>query len=294
MDRGDHALAIAFSETAKTYAETDAERMDAMKLEASHYDEIGEEDNAKACFQAVLEIDPHDAGAIYGMAMLAYRKQDWEEAVAGYLRCLEVDPTYDRAAFFLADTYDQIGDTERAIRYYRKTIALSPEDYMAYNNLGSIYELIGENNEAMLLFNKSIAIEPMYFRPYFNLGVVFGKQKQYSRAHACYDISDRLEPGRETYFLNRSALFIEEKKYVECLKLLAEGIEANPDAEKLYYQRACVLQKLGNVELSLDDLARAVQIRREAADWAAADPDFEPVRNHVKYIALMKRAKEHI
>lgn len=290
MARGQSALALDFLEKAMEYAETESERKDALKLRASHYDEMGESDRAEKDFRTVLDMDENDAGAIYGLAMLHYRKGEWEEAEAGYLHCLEVDPTYDRAAFFLADTYDRLGDADRAIRYYRKTIALSPNDHMAYNNLGSIYEIIGENHEAMLLFNKSIEIEPMYFRPYFNLGVVFGKMKQYNRAHACYEISNRLAPGRVTYYLNRSALYIEEKKFVDSLRILAAGIEANPDAVKLYYQRACVLQKLGNVDLSLADLAHAARILPEVASWAEGDKDFDGVRSHPTYVAMLARA----
>ena len=99
------------------------------------YEEFGEEELAKEKFLQILEIDPKEARAYYGLGVLYDERNQYEEALAYYKKAIEFDPDYDRAYFFAANVYDQIGQKEEAIHYYKKVIELVPDDFWAYVNM---------------------------------------------------------------------------------------------------------------------------------------------------------------
>lgn len=69
------------------------------------YEELGEEQLAKEKFLKILEIDPNEARAYYGLGVLYDERNHYEEALAYYKKAIELDPDYDRAYFFAANVY---------------------------------------------------------------------------------------------------------------------------------------------------------------------------------------------
>lgn len=59
--------------------------------------------------------------------LIAYEKQDYQEAAAAYERAFEIQETFDMARK-LGTTLQQLGDNQGAITYYRRAIELNPPD----------------------------------------------------------------------------------------------------------------------------------------------------------------------
>ena len=56
-------------------------------------------------------------------------------------------------------------------------------------------------------------------------------------------------------------------------EILSDGLRAHPDSGGMFYELACLEAVNGNLDTAREHLARAVELRREAAEWARTDED---------------------
>lgn len=90
-------------------------------------------------FQEVLEIDPEDTLANYGLGSLAVEKAEWGKARDYLERVLEADPKYSVAYLALGRAYKGLGDIEKARSTFDKGIAVAAArgDFMPANQMQS-------------------------------------------------------------------------------------------------------------------------------------------------------------
>jgi tetratricopeptide (TPR) repeat protein len=70
---------------------------------------------------------------------------------------------------------------------------------------------------------------------------------------------------------------------------LAEGLRERPDHPVLLYNLACAESLAGDTDAALEHLRRAIELRAETAEWAAADADFEPLRGDPRFASAIAR-----
>jgi adenylate cyclase len=76
----------------------------------------------------------------------------------------------------------------------------------------------------------------------------------------------------------------------ECAKEWAErAMLLAPDDDAILYNAGCALAVVGEEERALDALQRAIGAGLAGGDWIPQDPDWEPLRNHPRFQALVER-----
>ena len=74
---------------------------------------------------------------------------------------------------------------------------------------------------------------------------------------------------------------------------MTEGINYNPEAEYLYYNRACCYSKLNKKDEAIKDLRKSVLLYPEFIDIMKIDEDLENLYEDERFIEIInKRAKE--
>lgn len=251
---------------------------------ADAYAEIEDYENAKTIYEKILEIDPTNPGAYYGIAYSnELLKGDIKESLYGYEKAIELDRNYKEAYYYAATIYGDLGDYGKAVEYLKRVLEIDPKDYIAYNDLGSIYETLGNYDKALKYLNKGININSDYYLARFNRGVVYKALGNHKKALEEYRVAK--ENSDDIYiFLNMSAIFIEEKKFEKAIKILTEGIERNPH-HILYYNRACSYSKLNKKDKALEDFINGMEIDEVVLEWGKNDPDLkEIIRRNYDYI----------
>jgi adenylate cyclase len=71
----------------------------------------------------------------------------------------------------------------------------------------------------------------------------------------------------------------------------AMAISSN-DATVLY-NVACVFSNIGEAEEAMGALERAVSLGFGHWSWIENDSDFDPLRNHPRYVALLAKKEQH-
>ncbi len=93
----------------------DAEERTRREAEAREADRARRE----GLFRRVLEIDPDDALAAFGLGQLMVERERFADAVEPLERALAADGTYSAAYLALGRALEGLGDTERAVEIYR-------------------------------------------------------------------------------------------------------------------------------------------------------------------------------
>ena len=65
-------------------------------------------------------------------------------------------------------------------------------------------------------------------------------------------------------------------------------VEIDPDDSAILYNVACTYSNAGQMEEAIDYLERAVAKGFASKEWIINDGDFEPLRDHPRYLALIE------
>ncbi len=90
-------------------------------------------------FKQVLEIDPDDTVALYGMGDIAFYRENFKEAVTNLERVVVLDEKYSAAYLLLGKSLEASGNLERAMQVYKKGIDVASKrgDMMPANDMQS-------------------------------------------------------------------------------------------------------------------------------------------------------------
>jgi adenylate cyclase len=209
-----------------------------------------------------LELDPNlaEGHVAIGQALGIQRK--FKEAAAEFEKAIELDPTSFDAYYFYARSSFEAGDLERAVQLFEKARQSRPEDYqasalraLALHELGRADEAREADQQAVDLINKYLEINPNEARAY-SLGA-----------------SPLARLGDREY----------SKQWSK------QAIALAPNDPVILYNAACILAQLGEHDSALDGLERSIAAGVAVSDWIKHDPDFESLRDHPRFQAIVKR-----
>lgn len=115
-------------------------------------------DEAEQEFSKALELDPHSARAMHGLARAFQGQNRLDLAEEAFLRSIDMEPswafTHRGYGFFLAKHQRM----EAAAEQFRRATQLAPDDFNAFANLGLAYFELGEWTEARTAFGHALEL----------------------------------------------------------------------------------------------------------------------------------------
>lgn len=255
------------------------------------YDELDEDEKAEEKYYEILDLMPTEERAYYGLAILYDKKEEYSKAIDFFQRSIELNPKYHKAFFFMANTYDQMGNKDKAIEYYKKALEIEENDFWTYVNLGAIYEEINENFEALKMIERAMALNPEHYMVHFNMGVIYGKLGKINEAQLHYRNSLIINPNYPYSYLNLAIIHKEQKDYVKAKEIISQGIENVPEASFLYYNRACILVHLNELDAALLDLLQATRLSPGLIEYMEDDEELDDVKSLSGYQIRFGRRK---
>jgi len=209
-----------------------------------------------------LKLDPNlaEAHVAIGQALAIQRR--FEDAAAEFEKAIELDPTSFDAYYFYARSSFEAGDLEKAVQLFEKAHRSRPEDYQAtalraltLHELHRADEAREADEYAVSLVNKYLELNPNEARAY-SLG-----------ANSLARLGER-EHSRQWS---------------------EQSVALAPNDPVILYNSACNLAQLGEHDRALDGLERSIEAGVAVGDWIKHDPDFENLRYHPRFQAIVKR-----
>jgi len=139
---------------------------DPMGLLGNLYVAIGDTDEALACWQRCAELDPGVVDSYRGMARIALRKGQNEEARR---LAIEADPDAPEIHGQLGRALLGLGRAEDAIAALKREIEISPDDAVGHCLTGQAYQQLQQYEQARQSFFKAIEADPNYTEAYWGI-----------------------------------------------------------------------------------------------------------------------------
>ncbi len=135
-------------------------------------------------FQEAIRLSPGHRVALNNLAK-AYRVQKrWDDASQAYERVLQLDPEDPDANYGLGMISAQNDDTTRAFNFLQQALRARPVFPEALNNLGILYLRTDRPDEAVKTFQESIRVAPSFDQAYLNLARVYADEDTPEKARA--------------------------------------------------------------------------------------------------------------
>jgi adenylate cyclase len=209
-----------------------------------------------------LELDPELADAHVAAGQSLSMEQRYGDADAEFERAIELDPMLFDAYYYYARSCFKAGDLKKALKLFEKAQRVRPEDYQSAALIAAVLRQLGKSDEAhradrlaIESINKHLELYPEEARA-FNLGaIILARLGEVERA----------------------------KQWNERAMSLA------PDDDAILYNASCVFAVLGEEDRALAGLQRAIEAGLAGGDWVSHDPDWERLRDHPRFQALVQR-----
>ena len=209
-----------------------------------------------------LELDPELADAHVAAGQSLSMEQRYGDADAEFERAIELDPMLFDAYYYYARSCFKAGDLKKALKLFEKAQRVRPEDYQSAALIAAVLRQLGKSDEAhradrlaIESINKHLELYPEEARA-FNLGaIILARLGEVERA----------------------------KQWNERAMSLA------PDDDAILYNASCVFAVLSEEDRALAGLQRAIEAGLAGGDWVSHDPDWERMRDHPRFQALVQR-----
>ncbi len=209
-----------------------------------------------------VELAPHLAES-HGARGLALRADEqFDEAEAEFEKAIAINPHLFEPLHFYAQMMRSTGQYERGADLFRRAGEVRPEDYQSIAMASLMYEMLDDEDRAQAMQLETV-----------------------ERAKRAIE----LNPKDARAMLMLAVIFAKMGNAKEALKLAEQGYKANPNSSNIQYNTACVYATIGKIDEALDHLEKAVDLGGRNKRYYENDRDFDPLRDHPRFKALMDR-----
>jgi len=176
-----------------------------------------------------------------------------------------------------------------ALTAYDRAIAIRADSAELWTNRGNALTGLQRYEEALKSYKKAIAIQPNKDEAWFDQGNALSAMNRYQDAVKAYDEAIAIKSDKKEAWINRGIALTKLQHYKEALASYNQALSINQNLDQAYYNKACNYALQDNVELTIENLQRAIQLVPDKyRQLAGNDPDFDKVRSNLRFQQLIK------
>jgi tetratricopeptide (TPR) repeat protein len=143
-------------------------------------------EEAAAHYQQALTKNVGEIDALLGLAYIARRQGQRDEARSYYLRVLRQQPNHPAASAGLLEISNE-GEAQGTASRARELAERNPESAVALSTLGGMLAREGRIAEAQQAYFKALGLEPANAFHAYNLAVALDRMHKYAQAQQYYE-----------------------------------------------------------------------------------------------------------
>ncbi|CAM6025231.1 unnamed protein product, partial [Sphagnum balticum] len=138
-------------------------------IRAQSLDFVGDLDEARQAFQAILEKNPLSARALQGLAIVMSKTGEEKESLEMLKKAVDAALKAERpkeainVRMLLAQMHTMQGNLKEALDEYQDVVKVDPTDFRPYLCQGLVYSILGKTEEAEKQFSKYWQLCPNTF-----------------------------------------------------------------------------------------------------------------------------------
>ncbi|MBV9124238.1 MAG: tetratricopeptide repeat protein, partial [Planctomycetes bacterium] len=233
--------------------------------------EQGQLDQAAACFREALCLQPDYPEALNNLGITLLEQGRTKEAGKAFREALHLRPAYPEAWNSLGKALTRLGQAEAAVDAYRQALALQPGYLLAHRNLARLLRDLGRRTEAIFSYQAALRLDPAQPDLHNELGVQYLAAGQFAEAVASYRQALLLQPGHAETHNNLGIAHLHQGHWAEAVALFRQALRLRPDFPVAY-------NNLGNALAAQDQPTEAIACYQEALRlW----PDYAEARHNL-------------
>jgi adenylate cyclase len=219
-------------------------------------------DKAREASARALKLDPQSAEAHVAAAQGLSMQQRYADAATEFERAIELDPTLFDAHYYFARSCFKSGDLKKSLRLFQQAQSVRPDDYQTIYLEALVLTQLGRSDEARKAYQRALEFTTKYL--------------------------DLQPDDARSYVLGAGAL-ARLGETERATQWADRAMSLAPDDDAILYNAGCALAVVGEKERALDALERAIGAGLAGGDWIPQDPDWEWLRDHPRFQALVQR-----
>lgn len=228
----------------------------------------GRWEEAVACYEQALAIDPDYAEALYNLALLWRELNQPEKSLALLEQVVALRPDVVEPRCELAGVLLALRDYSRALDEYRQLLASLPGHRDLLLQIGQVLLELRRWPEAEETFQQLTEQEPTNADGWTSLGIALQEQQRWAEAAAAYRTALALQPMHAVALTNLGGLLREQGDVEQALACHQQAILAQPDLVEAHLNLGNTLYQLDRVSEALAAYHAATQLApHHAAAW---------------------------
>jgi len=189
-----------------------------------------QEQEALALLREVIEIDPGSSGpaAHHAIGRLHLDKRELAEARQAFRQAIEIDGMYGPGYDGLAQVLLEEGKPDEALPLLATALRYHPAQPQTLSTLAQILRDQGELDQAIQLCERALEISPKFAVVYNNLGRIYRKRGDEEKAAEMYARAIEYGPRFDAPHVNRAQLLLGQGREEEAVEEFREAARLNP------------------------------------------------------------------
>ena len=212
---------------------------------------------------------------------------DWKGAEEEYRRAIELNPGYANAHAWYSNLLLELGKLPDAIVEAKLAQQLDPLSAFTSDNLAAIWYYAGDYDQSIEQCRKTLEIDPASHRAHRHLGQVYVQKRMYEEAVSELKKAIELSPESTEASADLGYTFGAWGKTDEAKKILLELQDSSQQGHVSPYHLAIVYIGLGEKELALQSLRKAVDDRSPGVVHLKVSPFFQELQSDPRFQDLL-------
>jgi len=281
--RSDQNYALAYAGLSDCYAIISATIFGGMPASVSA-------PKAKAAAQRALEMDPTLAEAETSLATVRFNYDwDWPGAASGFERAIHLNPSYATAYQRYSLYLMAMGRTQDSFEQINKARELDPLSISINFSLGWRLYMARQYDRAIEQLRNTLEMDPSDDLPHLIAGQAYEQKGQFDPAIAELRKAVDLSHGTPLTLSALAHAYARSGNRAEAGKLLSQMSVAAKDQYVSPYYFAIVYAGLGDNEVALNLLEKALEDRSNGLVFLKVEPELDGLRSNPRFIALQKK-----
>ncbi len=213
--------------------------------------------------------------SLYQARMLEY-EEDFQGAANLFRKVLRLNPDVPWNYINLALVFIKMKKIEEAVNTLKQGLKRIPDSLVLLSRLGHFYMRAGKYNEALKTSQAALKIDPQYLDALVISGWVMDIQGKWEESLQFFKKALEVEPENKLVQIKYAYALGAIGKGEEALKIYNGLKKEYPNDYRIYSDLGIVYNSLGNYEMALENLKRAVELK--------PSPD-----SYLNYSAILER-----
>ncbi len=238
---------------------------------AISHERNGQMDEARKCYDSILELFPGNIRAKQGLAKLSQPKpgtlagknpsdETLNQLIALYNKgqirtvtqeCDRLTKEFPQSFLIwnlLGAANNAQGKLEEAVAAFNNALLIKPDYAEAHHNMGVVFQTQGKPDEAVAACNKALLIKPDYAEAHNNIGNALRDQDKLEEAIAAYHKALLIKPDYAAVHYNMGVVFHIQDKLEEAIAANNKALLIDPDYVEANSNIGIALQTQGKIE----------------------------------------------